>query len=136
MFTLKIHHGGALAETDGIVSYVKGEVGFVDWVSRDYLSLLDLDDVAEKLGYSMPMNYYFKKQGEHNVDSYVQIKNDQKLMSGLRIGKVSNVYFCMPIHPVAVDVGGDDYTFEDCEVPFEAFPTPMLRDTLMLREFW
>ena len=130
MLTLKIHHSGALKEEDGIVSYVESEVCFVDWVSRDYLSLLDLNDVVEKLDYSLPMNYYFKKQGEHNVDSYVQIKNDQKLMSGLRIGKVSNVYFCMPIHPVAVDVGGDEYTFEDCKVPFEAFLKCVLRSSI------
>ena len=45
-------------------------------------------------------------------------------MSGLGIGTISNVYFCVPIEPVAVEIGGDEYTFEDCEVPFEALPTP------------
>ena len=100
MLTLKIHHSGALKEEDGIVSYVESEVCFVDWVSRDYLSLLDLNYVDEKLGCNLPTNHCYKKNYQHNVELFIRITIDQVLLASLGIGRVCNVYFCVPIQPV------------------------------------
>ena len=55
-----------------------GEVCFVDWVSTYYMSLLN-SCLEVRLRYILPMNYYYRKNGHHNVDSYVQIKAYQDL---------------------------------------------------------
>ena len=125
--TLKIHHGGALFEDRGLISYRGGETMFLDWVSTDYISLLELEYFAKKLGYALPILYYFKKDRGYNIDTFEQLLTDRDLLhmlNSLGAVRVANVYFCVPSVPLQVDVGGDECTFEQNEVPFHSFPTP------------
>ena len=46
------------------------------------------------------------------------------MLNSLGDVRVVNVYFCVPNVPLQVDVGGDEYSFEQNEVSLQSFPTP------------
>ena len=50
-FTLKVNHGGQLAEQNGVIEYVGGQVEYFVYCQNDYMSLLELEDFADRLGY-------------------------------------------------------------------------------------
>lgn len=105
LFTLKVHHSGALKETQGILRYSGGKVSFIDWLSKDYISLLDLNDLADKLGYDVPINFYHKIDGGDNGGSFVVILNDKQLVEYLKnLGtrRVANIYVHINFVPLRV----------------------------------
>ncbi|KAK3224980.1 hypothetical protein Dsin_004842 [Dipteronia sinensis] len=60
-FSFRVHHGGEFDES--LVNYVGGSESYYDYVSLDELSMLDIDDIALELGYSIPMGYWIEVLG-------------------------------------------------------------------------
>lgn len=61
--TVKIHHGGHIVfDYDGL-RYAGGEIRYFDWVSKNRLNLLQLQNFANQLGYPMDveMDYWYQK---------------------------------------------------------------------------
>ncbi|KAK1589251.1 hypothetical protein Q3G72_031983 [Acer saccharum] len=57
-FTFRVHHG---MEFDGsMVNYTGGSTSYYDYVNLDELSMLDIEDIAIELGYSMAMGFWIQ----------------------------------------------------------------------------
>ncbi|PWA65567.1 transposase, MuDR [Artemisia annua] len=62
MFSLKIHHGGYFTESPGR-KYIQGTHNFIDFIDMDLFSVIEINDMIEKLGYKRKdsvMYYHFK----------------------------------------------------------------------------
>ena len=59
------------------MSTLGGAVNFYDYISLDELSMLDLDDIATELGYTLPVGYWIQVKGYGKLYS---IANDQQLI--------------------------------------------------------
>ncbi|KAK1575081.1 hypothetical protein Q3G72_002382 [Acer saccharum] len=75
-FSFKVHHS---KEFNGDMDeYVRGgAVSFYGYITLDKLSMLDLDDIAMELGYTLPVGYWIQVKGYGKLYS---IANDQQLM--------------------------------------------------------
>ncbi|TXG69519.1 hypothetical protein EZV62_004454 [Acer yangbiense] len=58
-FSFRVFHGGHF--DDSMVNYNGGRIDYIDYVSIDELSLLDLDDIAIKLKYKLPVEYWIQQ---------------------------------------------------------------------------
>ncbi|KAK1587371.1 hypothetical protein Q3G72_012209 [Acer saccharum] len=60
-FSFKVHHGGQFDVS--MDNYNGGSINYFDYISLDELSMLDLDDIAIKLKYKLPVGYWIKLPG-------------------------------------------------------------------------
>ncbi|RXH86773.1 hypothetical protein DVH24_022046 [Malus domestica] len=68
LFTIKMYHSGQLSED----FYVGGKVDFFDYCDKDFMSLLEVDDMVEELGYeNVFMSYQYRIPG-------MEIRNGMK----------------------------------------------------------
>ncbi|KAB2594620.1 hypothetical protein D8674_036800 [Pyrus ussuriensis x Pyrus communis] len=67
LFTIKIYHGGELSDD----FYVGGKVDFFDFCDKDFMSLVEVDNMVEELGYG---NMEFIKSFEPVDQSSVVIE--------------------------------------------------------------
>ena len=64
-FTVKLHHRGHWFTPFSNKRYEKGQIDYFDNVSKRKFSRLVLEDIASKLGYSMPFGFLYKPHGKH-----------------------------------------------------------------------
>ncbi|KAK3210710.1 hypothetical protein Dsin_015416 [Dipteronia sinensis] len=57
-FSFKVHHGGHFDVT--MDSYNGGRINYFDYINIDELSMLDLDEIAMKLKYKLPVGYWIQ----------------------------------------------------------------------------
>ncbi|RXH77000.1 hypothetical protein DVH24_019888 [Malus domestica] len=76
IFTIKMYHGGELSDD----FYVKGKVDFFFFCDKDLMSLLEVHNIVEELGYgNLFMSYHYRFSGMEiqnglkplKIDSYV-----------------------------------------------------------------
>ena len=60
-FTIKMHHGGQVKRN----SYIGGKIAYYDYCCTDKMSCLELEDMGNKLGYTVPFGFYYK---DNNYD--------------------------------------------------------------------
>ncbi|RXH75872.1 hypothetical protein DVH24_042659 [Malus domestica] len=96
-----MYHGGQLSED----FYVEGKVDFFDYCDNDFMSLLEVDNMVEELGYgNVFMSYQYRIPG-------MEIRNGMKpLMTDL---DVINMCKFVPIHTL-IDVYIEKITPEEC----------------------
>ncbi|KAB2628899.1 hypothetical protein D8674_033694 [Pyrus ussuriensis x Pyrus communis] len=71
LFTIKMYHGGQLSED----FYVGGKVDFFDYCDKDFMSLLEVDNIVEELGYgNIFMKMEFMKSFEPIAQSRVVVE--------------------------------------------------------------
>ena len=59
-FTIKVFHGGRFSEEKGRKCYVGGTVSYFDWNDKDKMSLIELDDIAKRLGYADFVGFHYR----------------------------------------------------------------------------
>ncbi|KAK0588317.1 hypothetical protein LWI29_037845 [Acer saccharum] len=74
-FSFKVHHGGQFDVS--MDNYNGGSINYFDYISLDELSMLDLDDIAIKLKYKLPVGYWIQLLG---YGKPYQIVRDQELL--------------------------------------------------------
>ena len=61
LFTLKFNHGGQFENVgNGNLHYVNGHVVYFDHCDIDYMSMLELEDFAERLGYEEHVSFHYR----------------------------------------------------------------------------
>ena len=74
-FTLRIHYGGHFTEFNR--EYLGGEVVHFDYVSVDYLNLLELNEIAKLLKVVFPYWLWYKPYGD---DLFYLIEKDEETL--------------------------------------------------------
>ena len=91
-FTVELHHGGWVT-TETKKEYVGGRVNFFYYCNIDLMSLLEIEDMVESLGYSGKQDFYYI-----GGDScWYKMETDGKLMNMLAtvltpLGRVVSIY--------------------------------------------
>ncbi|KAH7846639.1 hypothetical protein Vadar_016328 [Vaccinium darrowii] len=82
-FSIEVHHGGTFALRPTKV-YVGGKVQTVHGLDTKYISLLQLEAMAQQLGYDSFVTFYYTIPG-YNLDvGLLPINNDQRVLSMLK----------------------------------------------------
>ena len=55
VFTIRVHQGRKF--TEGMVNYEGGEITYFDYISYDYFSLMELNEIAKRMRQSFPVWY-------------------------------------------------------------------------------
>ncbi|KAK1555515.1 hypothetical protein Q3G72_027498 [Acer saccharum] len=74
-FSFKVHHGEQFDVS--MDNYNGGSINYFDYISLDELSMLDLDDIAIKLKFKLPVGYWIQLTG---YGKPYQIVRDEELM--------------------------------------------------------
>ncbi|RXI02320.1 hypothetical protein DVH24_026850 [Malus domestica] len=105
LFTIKMFHGGQLSED----FYVGGKMDFFDYCDKDFMSLLEVGNMVEELGYgNIFISYQYRIPG-------MEIQNGLKPL--MTDSDVINMCKFVPNHTV-IDVYIEKITPEEC-VPQE-----------------
>ena len=101
LFTIKMYHGGQLSED----FYVGGNEDFFDYCDKDFMSLLEVDNIVEELGYgNIFMSYQYRFLG-------MEIRNGLKPL--MTDSDVINMCKFVPNHTL-IDVYIEKITPEEC----------------------
>ena len=73
LFTMKVRHGGYIQVQDGVARYVND---YFDFCTGDFMSMIELQDFAERLGYEEKMFFWYKVEGDGSVGSFEKLDND------------------------------------------------------------
>ena len=96
LFTIRLHHGGVLTDSP-CRAYKWGTIDFVDYVDTDMLSMHEISDMVELLGYSVVdhIYYYFQHPEKNLDDGLLDLSSDQDVLNLARHvekHKIINVY--------------------------------------------
>ncbi|GMN28681.1 hypothetical protein TIFTF001_047907 [Ficus carica] len=118
MYTLKLHHGGAIYDEGGILSYEGRYASYMDWVDSGYVAFIDLEDIAVDLGYKEKVDIFYNGPGHHvfhlifSNQEVVEMFNDHDRV------RVINIYFCeVPIPLQMHDNDVSEFFFDDMDDP-------------------
>ncbi|KAH7864463.1 hypothetical protein Vadar_029815 [Vaccinium darrowii] len=82
-FSIEVHHGGSFALRPTKV-YIGGKVQTVHGLSTEYISLLQLEAMAQQLGYDSSVTFYYNISG-YNLDvGLLPINNDNGVLAMLK----------------------------------------------------
>ena len=70
MFTMKVRHGGQIVEVNGKQEYEGGMVDYFDKCDVDCISMLELEDFAERLGYEGNAIFTYRVVGVSFLGSF------------------------------------------------------------------
>ncbi|KAH7854363.1 hypothetical protein Vadar_012969 [Vaccinium darrowii] len=82
-FSIEVHHGGTFCLRP-TKEYIGGKVQTVHGLDTDYISLLQLEAMAQQLGYDSHVNFYYKIP-RYGLDvGLLPIKNDKAVLAMLK----------------------------------------------------
>ena len=125
---MKVNHGGHFYEDNGKLKYVNGEVEYFDFCQVDYMSLIELDDFAGRLGYEGKVEYCYKLGIADGIGSLKHLDDDMDVLGMVtEVGKdrIVEIYMVVPQKPFKCDYShskikfielSDDDNEEDNEV--------------------
>ena len=95
LFTMKVNHGGAIVVVDGVATYKDGEIEYFDFYKGDFMSMLELNDFAERLRYDQKGEFFYNVQGNGTLSSFEKLDNDMDVFGmvsdGLRYREVEKL---------------------------------------------
>ncbi|XP_058209538.1 uncharacterized protein LOC131322289 [Rhododendron vialii] len=103
LFTMQIHHEGKFFNVPRI-KYEGGSIAYVDNCSRDTISLLEVGDLVEQLGYTGMINYYYVMTGRTINNGLKMLLTDKDVLDRidqLPPSRVVDIYV-EPISPLAM----------------------------------
>ncbi|KAH7842411.1 hypothetical protein Vadar_005011 [Vaccinium darrowii] len=82
-FSIEVHHGGTFCLRP-TKKYIGGKVQTVHGLDTDYISLLQLEAMAQQFGYDSHVNFYYKIPGYKLDVALVPINNDKGVLAMLK----------------------------------------------------
>ena len=79
-FSIKVHHGRDFTEGP-VKRYVGSTVEYLDNCDPDKMSLLEMDDIAEKLGHVPHVGFYYRLPGVTLDNGLVFMNTDEDVMA-------------------------------------------------------
>ncbi|KAH7844546.1 hypothetical protein Vadar_029198 [Vaccinium darrowii] len=93
-FSLEVHHGGSFTFRPNKV-YTGGKLDTIHGLEPDYMSLLELDAMVQRLGYAPNTALYHKKPNCTFDNGLVKINSDKEaygMLDFLHTGRIAKVY--------------------------------------------
>ncbi|KAH7840726.1 hypothetical protein Vadar_020739 [Vaccinium darrowii] len=93
-FSLEVHHGGSFTFRPNKV-YTGGKLDTIHGLEPDYMSLLELDAMVQRLGYAPNTALYYKKPNCTFDNGLVKINSDKEaygMLDFLHTGRIAKVY--------------------------------------------
>ncbi|CAK9139378.1 unnamed protein product [Ilex paraguariensis] len=59
LFSMEVHHSGQFTESP-TKAYVGGKINYIDDCDCELMSLIEMDDIANSLGYAPYIGFYYK----------------------------------------------------------------------------
>ncbi|GMP97844.1 hypothetical protein CsSME_00045947 [Camellia sinensis var. sinensis] len=86
VITLKMHHGGTFICNPNRLYVVGGRkiVKYFDYCKDDYMSMLYIEDLVEKLDRIGSMSYYYRMPDKDLTSGLVNVRNDNEVMGMLK----------------------------------------------------
>ncbi|GMN51605.1 hypothetical protein TIFTF001_020755 [Ficus carica] len=98
---------GEAFNKDGEMIYEGGMVDYIDRCSADYMSLLELQDWVEKLGYHVPVAFHYKPVVVFGMNAFEQLMTDQDVIKMAYevdwVKRIQDSYITDIDEPLAVD---------------------------------
>ena len=106
LFTMKVYHGGEIYVVDNAAKYQHGEVEYFDFCGKDFVSLIELQDFAERLGYEKNVSFYYKVNGSGSIGSFELLDNDMDvfgMVSEVGEDRVAELFMVVQPKPLKLD---------------------------------
>ena len=81
MFTMKVRHGGQIVEVNGKQEYEGGVVDYFDKCDVDDMSMLEIEDFAERLGYEGNFIFIYRVVGVSFVGYFKSLEDDMDVLA-------------------------------------------------------
>ncbi|KAH7848133.1 hypothetical protein Vadar_034123 [Vaccinium darrowii] len=117
-FTFKVHRGGIFVVDGGTKSYMGGQIRYSHYWDIDKVSLLELDEIAQKLGFTEVIEFYYKvpRNGVFKI-----IKNDNDILDMVKCIKDAKIDIFLVTPNSTVD-GLEDMDIGNWEWDCGTFP--------------
>ncbi|KAI8568862.1 hypothetical protein RHMOL_Rhmol02G0233400 [Rhododendron molle] len=79
LFTVKVHHGGALCYSPN-VSYLRGDVMYFDNQHVEKLRMVDLREMTRMLGYTRQIQYFYQVPDRDLNYGLIELKQDEDIL--------------------------------------------------------
>ncbi|KAH7836248.1 hypothetical protein Vadar_033984 [Vaccinium darrowii] len=94
-----VHHGGIFVVDRGTKSYMGGQISYSDYWDVDKVSLLELDEIGKKLGFTKTIEFYYKVLN-NGVFKILQNDNDiLDMVKCIKDGKI-DIFLVTPTSTV------------------------------------
>ena len=103
---MQVNHAGQFVEHNGRIEYDGGQVDYFHYCHTDYMSLLELDNFADILGYEEKVTYKYRIGLPTHIEAYKDLVVDMDVLAMVSLvsrDKVVEMYMVVPIKPLASD---------------------------------